>query len=229
MQQWQLHAVDQKKVSLLLKMSQSWKSDLLGLVLFIIRCEGVCRAWRQEVHHLVATGKLQRHFPQITFTLMANGHVAIIVMIIFTILCFYEDGHHPHIITNTPFLAALMIWWFNVWILNHGMMDVPSDGAYVSADFPNKVERWVKIFAMRIFLLTKIRMVFMITMIFMIVMVLKTWIITKIMMLITIMLQHDNIHPMKWTIKSLWSIKMIFEDVDHEDHNDNHEDIFWWQ
>ena len=26
------------------------------------RCEGVCRAWRQEVHNLVATGKLQRYF-----------------------------------------------------------------------------------------------------------------------------------------------------------------------
>ena len=24
------------------------------------RCEGVCRAWRQEVQHLVASGKLQR-------------------------------------------------------------------------------------------------------------------------------------------------------------------------
>ena len=87
------------------------------------------------------------------------------------------------------------------------MMDVPSDGAYVSADFPNKVERWVKIFAMRMFLFTKIitkimmifmiRMVFMITMIFTIMLVIKTWIITKIIMLMTIMLQHDNIHPMK--------------------------------
>jgi len=33
-------------------------SYLSGPSLF--RCEGVCRAWRQEVHNLVATGKLQR-------------------------------------------------------------------------------------------------------------------------------------------------------------------------
>jgi len=33
-------------------------SFLSGPSLF--RCEGVCRAWRQEVHNLVATGKLQR-------------------------------------------------------------------------------------------------------------------------------------------------------------------------
>ena len=69
------------------------------------------------------------------------------------------------------------------------MMDVPSDGAYVSADFPNKVERWVKFFAMRMFLftkiITKIMMIFMIRMVFMITMVIKTWIITRIMMLIT--------------------------------------------
>ena len=39
------------------------KHHLLNDRQFInLRCEGVCRAWRQEVHNLVATGKLRRYF-----------------------------------------------------------------------------------------------------------------------------------------------------------------------
>ena len=41
------------------------------------RCEGVCRAWRQEVQHLVASGKLQRqvvlHSRFVTFPLWTTN------------------------------------------------------------------------------------------------------------------------------------------------------------
>jgi len=48
-------------------------SHLSGPSLF--RCEGVCRAWRQEVQHLVASGKLQRRGLRLTRLTKQTGAV----------------------------------------------------------------------------------------------------------------------------------------------------------